>query len=202
MKHSFTLTYKAISVLLIMVVLLTTPSAALASATPKVDGKALNNEEIAKLVPYMYISEDGFFVLDQKSIPASLNVSPGTVKRVQKEFAEINAHLKELPPSARPRVTPTGKVELQGLLSNSGVAPDQVLLSCVHVPRWVLDTIGWTGIIYGAGLVTIGLFAEGTIVGIPIGAILQAIGLWDGVTGTFLLWYVDMYYPNGVDVCW
>jgi len=201
MKYSFTLT-KTISTLLIIILLLSIPSTALASAGMKVDGKAASNEEIGKLVPYMRISEDGFFVLDQESIPPSLNVSQKTIKWVQNEFSGINTHLKEIPPSERPRVTDTGEVQLQGLLPNSGAVSEQTLLSCVYVPHWVLDAIGWTGIIYGAGLVTIGLFAYGTIYGVPIGAILQAMGLWDGVSGYFLLWVADTYYPNGMYVCW
>lgn len=84
---------------------------------------------------------------------------------------------------------------------DSSTMSELTTLSCIHVERWVLDTIGWTAIIYGSGAVTIGLFVAGTIVGIPVGAILQALGLWEGVLGTYFLWYVDQYYPYGVDVC-
>jgi hypothetical protein len=73
---------------------------------------------------------------------------------------------------------------------------------CVFVPRWVLDAMGWFAILYGAGLVTVSLWVGGTIVGVPVSAILGTIGLWDGVAGTFFLWWVDRYYPTGVNVCW
>ena len=201
MKYSLSLFYKSVLMLLTIVVSLSTSSVAFAHTQTKVDGKVSLNDEIEKLVPYMRINEEGFFVLDEESIPLSLDVSKKTIKWVQKNFAEINAHLKEIPANERPHISATGEVQLQGLLSYSGDVP-QTLLSCVFVPRWVLDTIAWTAIIYGAGLVTIGLFAEGTIIGVPIGAILQAIGLWDGVSGTFMLWWVDTYYPNGINVCW
>ena len=39
------------------------------------------------------------------------------------------------------------------------------------------------------------------IVGIPLGAVLNALGIAYSVTGGFLLWYFDKYYPNGVWRC-
>lgn len=161
--------------------------------------------DIEQLVPYMSISADGFFVLDQERIPASLKVSQQSIKWVQNEFLEINAHLKEIPLNERPHIIKNteGETQIQVFSSNSvlGVTPNATQ-GCVFVARWILDTIAWTAIVTGAGYVTLGLFAAGSIAGIPIGAILQAEGLWIGVSGTYMLWYTDTYYPNGVTVCW
>lgn len=173
MNRSFNRAHKAVSTFLVAILLLTTSSCG-------VDGSAgdrSRDDEIAQLTPYMQITHDRLLVLDQERIPSSLGVSQETIEWVQDEFAGINARAKEGLSRPEPGV-------------------------CVHVPRWVLDTIAWTAIIYGAGITTIGLFASGTIVGIPVGAILGAVGLWDGVAGSLMLWWVDVYYPNGLPVCW
>lgn len=160
-----------------------------------------NDTDIAQLKPYMSISADGFFVLDEEKIPPSLNVSQQTIEWVQNEFSEINAHLEEIPLEERPHVIKDNQEEIQFQDS----IPDEtsnVTAGCVFVERWILDTIAWTAIVVGTGYVTLGLFAGGTIYGIPIGAILQTEGLWIGVSGTYMLWYTDTYYPNGINVCW
>lgn len=200
MESAFRKIRNTVSIVLTIMMLFSISSSAFASKSPPLSESGAK-AGIDELVPYMRINESGFFALDQESIPPSLKVSNRTIENIQIEFSEINAHLKEIPLSQRPRVTDTGQVEIQGLLMDSSTMSELTTLSCIHVERWVLDTIGWTAIIYGAGAVTIGLFVAGTIVGIPVGAILQALGLWEGVLGTYFLWYVDQYYPYGVDVC-
>lgn len=161
--------------------------------------------DIAQLVPYMSISADGFFVLDQERIPDSLKVPQKSIKWVQDEFSKINAHLKEIPLNERPHVIKNAQGETQiQMFSSSSVldVTSNAAGGCVYVANWVLDTIAWTAIVTGAGYVTLGLFAAGMIYGIPIGAILGAEGLWIGVSGTYMLWYSDKYYPNGLTVCW
>jgi hypothetical protein len=142
------------------------------------------------------------FALDHNGALSSSDVSEKTLEWASRDISRINGYLRELPREERPYVIETEDgVQIEWnlkLLDCDG----SHLASCVHVPRWVLDTIGWTGIIYGGGLVTVGLFTSGTIVGIPIGAILQAIGLWNGIAGSYLLWQVATYYPNGKMVCW
>jgi hypothetical protein len=192
-------TLKIINTFLVFVLLLSLTTFP-AQAKP-VSNPIFTDTEITQLVPYMSISEDGFFVLDQESISDSVNVSQKTIEWVQNEFSEINAHLKEIPLEERPTVIKDDQEETQLQDSESGVTQN-VIEGCVFVDRWILDTIAWTAIVVGTGYVTLGLFAGGTIYGIPIGAILQAEGLWIGVSGTYMLWYTATYYPNGVTVCW
>jgi hypothetical protein len=58
----------------------------------------------------------------------------------------------------------------------------------------VLETIAWIYIVHGAIIGIIGGFIDLSGVGIPIGAILNAIGLGVGVGGSFLLWWTDTYW--------
>ena len=168
-------------------------------ARKAVEGTQIPSDILAKLVPYMSISDEGLFTLS-KNIPSSLGIPKDVIKSVEREFSEINGHLKQLPRDQRPYVVErNGARQVKWSLPTSGEATAS---GCVHVAHWILDVVAWTAILYGAGLVTIGLFAEGTIYGIPVGALLQAIGLWDGVSGYFFMWIADTYYPNGVDVCW
>lgn len=159
--------------------------------------------ELSELSPYMAIDEKGLFTLDYNRALLSANVSEETLEWVSQDISRINKHLEDLPREERPYVIETKDgVQIEWSINLLDCEDNYLTTNCTHVPRWVLDTIGWTGIIYGAGVVTVGLFISGTIVGIPVGAIFQALGLWNGVAGTFLLWIVAEYYPNGVWVCW
>lgn len=200
MEHAFKQNRNIICVVLTIVMLFSITPSAFASPVTKLEGRSIK-AGIQELVPYMRINGDGFFVLDRGRIPSSVKASKETINEIQKEFAEINAHIKEIPLSGRPRVTDTGKVDFQGLLSSSSTNSGMTTLGCIYVAHWVLDAIGWAAIVYGAGMVTIGLFLGVTVVGAPMGALLGALGLWEGVTAEFFLWVVDNYYQNGVNVC-
>jgi RHS repeat-associated protein len=73
--------------------------------------------------------------------------------------------------------------------------------NCVYVSNGTLDAIAWAIIGAGAAIAISGLFASGTIIGLPVGAVLGALGIVEGIEGTFLLWYVDKYEPNGINFC-
>ena len=201
MEHAFRQSRNIICVALVIVMLFGFTPSAFASPDFKLDGESIK-AGIQELVPYMQINEEGFFVLDQGKIPSSLKISKATINEIQKQFSEINAHIKAIPLSERPRVTNTGTVDFQGLMSSSGTnSAVTVSLACVYVAHWVLDAIGWAGIIYGAGAVTVGLFVGGTIVGLPVGAVMQAMGTWEGVAAWAFLAVADQSYPNGLTVC-
>jgi hypothetical protein len=72
---------------------------------------------------------------------------------------------------------------------------------CGYIPNWVLDAFAWYVIAVGGVVAIVGAFVDVTIIGIPLGAVLNALGIAYGVTGAFLLWYFDKYYPNGVWRC-
>jgi len=197
---------KVVSVLLVVALLGSMAPGAFASGvSPHVDvaekpieARQIPPTDLAKLAPYISISDEGLFTLSKK-IPSSLGIPADVIKSVEREFSEINGHLKQLPREQRPYVVErNGARQVEWSLPTSGAS----INGCVYVAHWILDVVAWTAILYGAGLVTVGLFAEGTIYGIPVGALLQAIGLWDGVSGYLFMWVADTYYPNGVYVCW
>jgi hypothetical protein len=72
---------------------------------------------------------------------------------------------------------------------------------CGYLPNWLLEAFAWQVIIVGGVVGIIGGFIDLTIVGIPLGAVLNAFGIAYGLTGGFLLWYFDKYYPNGAWRC-
>jgi hypothetical protein len=53
----------------------------------------------------------------------------------------------------------------------------------------------WYVIIVGGVFATVALFVDATIIGLPAGAVLGAAGIWIGMTGSALLWYVDTHMP-------
>lgn len=87
------------------------------------------------------------------------------------------------------------------LLRASGLAISAQAYWCYYLPNWALDAYAWIIIIEGGVLATASLFIDATVVGIPLGAVLGALGIWVGATGGFLLWYFDKYYPNGAWIC-
>jgi len=175
----------------------------LASAAVDVSQTRVEASELLALSSYIAINEEGLFVLDRNGVSSSPDVSKAMIEWVSQDLSRINGYLRELPREERPYVVETKEYGVQIAWSMYDIPQSaNYITGCVHVPRWVLDVVGWTAIVYGAGLVTVGLFAQGTIVGIPVGALLQAVGLWDGVAGTFFLWVVSEFYPDGIWVCW
>jgi hypothetical protein len=73
---------------------------------------------------------------------------------------------------------------------------------CIYVARWMLEVIAWYYIAQGALYTAIGLFVDGTIVGIPMGVILNLIGIGVGFSGGFLLWWADTYFRPGWYCSW
>ncbi|TFD61704.1 hypothetical protein E3T39_06635 [Cryobacterium suzukii] len=73
---------------------------------------------------------------------------------------------------------------------------------CSTVYKWQLQTIAWIAIGYGAFVTIAGLFVSGTVIGLPAGAVLQAMGIGLGVIGTYFLWKVDHLRWNSKRVCW
>jgi len=73
---------------------------------------------------------------------------------------------------------------------------------CAFVSRQALEGYGWGLILNGAGFSIWGLFADGTIVGLPAGAVLGAIGIGSGASGSFIVWYADTYYQPRTVCAW
>ncbi|MFM6973779.1 MAG: hypothetical protein ACKOXM_01320 [Agromyces sp.] len=82
-------------------------------------------------------------------------------------------------------------------LSTSG----KVVLSSTHTARvkiykWQLEAFAWYLIAHGAVITAVGGFVDFTGVGIPVGAVMNAIGIGMGTSGSWLLWWTDTYFGN------
>jgi len=73
---------------------------------------------------------------------------------------------------------------------------------CAFVSRQALEAFGWGAILNGVGFSMWGLFADGTIVGLPAGAVLGSIGIGSGASGSFIVWYADTYYQPQTVCAW
>ena len=72
---------------------------------------------------------------------------------------------------------------------------------CSYVDNATLDAIAIAYIVYGAEYLILSLFADATVFGLPVGAVLGTIGILLTLEGTIALWYLSKYYPNGLIVC-
>lgn len=73
---------------------------------------------------------------------------------------------------------------------------------CLTVYKWQLQTIAWIAIGYGAFVSIAALFAGAvTIVGLPAGAVVAALGITLGTVGSYFLWKVDQQRWNSKRVC-
>jgi|GEM_PF-2942956 len=83
-----------------------------------------------------------------------------------------------------------------------GFAIETAAQRCLTVYKWQLQTIAWIAIGYGAFVSIAALFAGAvTIVGLPAGAVVSALGIGLGVVGSFFLWKVDQQRWNSKRVC-
>ncbi len=68
---------------------------------------------------------------------------------------------------------------------------------CFYISRQTVEMVAWGEIAEGGLFSAAGLLADGTIVGIPLGAFLGLIGIAAGGGGSFLLWWGDTYFRPG-----
>jgi hypothetical protein len=174
------------------------PPAGEGSAAPAVDqaffeqlaggeGVVQLEDLITRAVPNVTLSADGTLTLVGT---AGLTAAENAGLRAQ--FADINTHLREFKAHPAHRVrAPVG-----------AVTAGAWWCFWVYVPKWAMRAFAWTIIVAGGVTATAALFVSGTIVGLPAGAVLGALGIWVGITGGALLWWVDNYYASRwVRVC-
>jgi len=148
---------------------------------------------------YVSVSHDGMFVVSPRA-----DRSVGA--RLHRIFDPLNAELAKVGRSLRPSVQPNsdGGTRTASTL-RSGTGGHQASLAaswCGYIPRWAFEAYAWGVIIAGGITATLALFASGTIFGLPAGAVLAAAGIWLGMDGSAMLWFVDSYMPPwGVYVC-
>lgn len=73
----------------------------------------------------------------------------------------------------------------------AGTAPHINLKVCVSIPKWAVVAYAWYVIAAGGATAIVGGFVDATIVGLPAGAVLNAIGIGTRITGTALLYWTD-----------
>lgn len=72
---------------------------------------------------------------------------------------------------------------------------------CLTVHKWQLHTIGWILFAYGTFVTIAGLFASGTVIGLPLGAVAGAAGITLAATATHFIWRVDQLRWKSKRVC-
>lgn len=121
--------------------------------------------------------------------------------------AELQAEYKE---SASPQDYEIAMSVYEQLLRGedatlpADVAPTQVETGtgpgvdriCVYVPKAALQAVAWIIIVRGTGAALIGGFVSLSVVGIPLGAVISALGITGQTTGAAFLWWIDNYYSS------
>ena len=70
---------------------------------------------------------------------------------------------------------------------------------CVSIPKWAVVAYAWYVIAAGGATAIVGGFLDVTILGLPAGAVLNAIGIGTGITGTALLyWTYHTSWPKRI----
>jgi hypothetical protein len=148
---------------------------------------------------HVRINPDGLFVVS----PRSARVDAGRLHAV---FDPLNAELSRVDRSLRLNLqqsSDAGTPTASTLRSGAGGHSASLAASwCGYIPRWAFEAYAWGVIIAGGVTATLAVFASGTIFGLPAGAVLGAAGIWLGMDGSAMLWFVDTYMPPwGVYVC-
>jgi hypothetical protein len=73
----------------------------------------------------------------------------------------------------------------------AGTAARVDLQVCVSIPKWAVVAYAWYVIVGGGATAIVGGFLDATILGLSAGAVLNAIGIGTGITGTALLYWTD-----------
>jgi hypothetical protein len=73
--------------------------------------------------------------------------------------------------------------------------------ACVTIYRWQIEALGWLLVAKGVVVGAIGGFVDATVIGIPVGAVLNAVGLVQGATGAFVIWWADTHFPVSRNIC-
>ena len=68
---------------------------------------------------------------------------------------------------------------------------EQPASTCVTIPKWAVVAYGWYLQAVGGVTAVAGTAADGTIVGIPAGVVIGAIGVAYGIGGNALVYWTD-----------
>ncbi len=136
--------------------------------------------------PFVTIDSNGYFHVSPGYHPRSGGLDVGA------QLGRVNSNMQES----------RNQQQRAELMRAVGAPITAQAYWCAYLPNWALDAYAWYVIIVGGAEVSISLFLDVTVVGIPLGAVVGFLGLWTGLYGGGLLWYFDKYYPNGVWICY
>ena len=80
----------------------------------------------------------------------------------------------------------------------SGMSSDDF---CFFLTNAELDDLAFAIIIGGLAVIILSVPVDGTIIGLPAGLALAALGAAEHASGWYYLWYFDKFYPNGAWIC-
>lgn len=154
---------------------------------------------IALLRPYVLIASNGIPSLRiNRDAALALGVTPLAFDAIQSSMQEVAIAIDRLPQNQQP-VVRYENGQWQFFIPADEISTVSV---CVTIPKWALQAYAWYVIAAGGAFGVVGLFLDATILGLPAGAVLQALGIGYGITGSALLWWVDNYYPaQGRQIC-
>ncbi|BEP15430.1 hypothetical protein acdb102_37410 [Acidothermaceae bacterium B102] len=73
--------------------------------------------------------------------------------------------------------------------------------ACVRIYRWQIEALGWLLVVDGVVVGAVGGFIDASVIGIPVGAVLNAVGLGYGASGAFVIWWADTHFPTSRVYC-
>lgn len=106
----------------------------------------------------------------------------------QAKVAELQAEYKA---EASPEDFQKAVETYERLVAGKPDPVEQPASTCVSIPKWAVVGYAWYVIAAGGVTAAVGGFLDGTIVGLPAGAVLNALGIGVGITGSGLLYWAD-----------
>lgn len=68
---------------------------------------------------------------------------------------------------------------------------EQPASTCVTIPKWAVVAYAWYVVVKGGATAAVGGFVDATIVGLPAGAVLNALGIAETTAGGALVYWTD-----------
>lgn len=106
----------------------------------------------------------------------------------QAKVAELQAEYKA---EASPEDFQKAVEAYERLVAGKPDPVEQPASTCVSVPKWAVVAYGWYVVVSGGVTAAVGGFLDGTIVGLPAGAVMNALGIAATTTGGALVYWAD-----------
>lgn len=94
------------------------------------------------------------------------------------------------------------ELQTEGTISRqSNGGPENSLrgFGCVSIPKWAIKALAWDMIVRGAVVAGAGGFVDATVLGLPAGAVMNALGIVEGTSGYALSeWAESTDWPKSI----